>query len=212
VRAKHDLDVLTAVERGETVSQLTLSRRIGVAVGLINAVMKRAVRKGYVKVRTAPAKRYAYYLTPKGFSEKSRLVAEYLDYSLTFFRLARNEYVDLFQRAKASGHQHIAIAHEGELAEIAVLAAAEAGVTLKGVLAPGSTRATLFGLAVATSLDDLLPLDLIVITEPRQPQQCYDALVDRLGQDRVWAPGLLRIVTGRSARDDHESAEQGDAV
>jgi DNA-binding MarR family transcriptional regulator len=86
-----EIEFLTSLEEGTVISQMTLSQRINVSVGLINALIKRAVRKGYVKVKSAPYKRYAYYLTPKGFAEKSRLVAQYLEISLGFFRQARQE-------------------------------------------------------------------------------------------------------------------------
>ena len=46
--------------------------------------------KGLVKMSQVPLNRYAYYLTPQGFAEKSRLTAEYLSVSFNFFRRARN--------------------------------------------------------------------------------------------------------------------------
>ena len=73
-KADADLDLLTAVERGEVVTQQMLKHELGVSVGLINALIKRAVKKGLVKVREAPYKRYVYYLTPHGFAEKGRLL------------------------------------------------------------------------------------------------------------------------------------------
>ena len=72
MRGHSELEFLTAVERGEVVTQKSLSQRIGIAVGLINALVKRSMVRGYVKARQAPYKRYAYYLTPEGFAEKSR--------------------------------------------------------------------------------------------------------------------------------------------
>ena len=80
-RIQSELDVLTAVEQGVVVTQAALTKRIGISIGLINALLKRAILMGYVKTRQAPYKRYIYYLTPKGFAKKSRLVAEYLDSS-----------------------------------------------------------------------------------------------------------------------------------
>ena len=71
-------DFLAALERGEVVAQMTLSKRISVSIGLIDALLRRTIHKGFVKTKAAPHKGYAYYLTPKGFSEKSRLVARYL--------------------------------------------------------------------------------------------------------------------------------------
>ena len=57
----------------------------------VNAYLKRCVKKGLVKVSGAPARRYAYYLTPQGFAEKSRLTVEYLSSSFSFFRQARED-------------------------------------------------------------------------------------------------------------------------
>src|SRR4051812_16616127 len=86
LQTRTEVRLFTAIESGTDDTQISLSKRVGVAVGLVNALLKRAARKGLVKVTSAPARRYKYYLTPKGFAEKSRLVAEYLNDSLSFFR------------------------------------------------------------------------------------------------------------------------------
>ena len=57
--------------------------------------------QGCMKARQAPYKRYAYYLTPEGFVEKSRLVGEYLQSSLEFFRKARGQYTKSSNRLGA---------------------------------------------------------------------------------------------------------------
>ncbi|HEY4820142.1 MAG TPA: winged helix-turn-helix transcriptional regulator, partial [Xanthobacteraceae bacterium] len=67
------LGLLESVERGGEQSQRRLASELGVALGLVNAYLKRCVNKGLVKVSEAPARRYAYYLTPHGFTEKSLL-------------------------------------------------------------------------------------------------------------------------------------------
>jgi len=72
------LGLLESVERGGEQSQRRLASELGVALGLVNAYLKRCINKGLVKVSEAPARRYAYYLTPHGFTEKSRLTVEYL--------------------------------------------------------------------------------------------------------------------------------------
>src|SRR5689334_4018081 len=87
--AQITLGMLTAVEGNSGVTQRTLARELGIALGLTNTYIKRCVNKGLIKVTHIPAKRYAYYLTPKGFSEKSRLTAQYLTHSFNFFRIAR---------------------------------------------------------------------------------------------------------------------------
>src|SRR5947209_18495801 len=89
------LGLLNSVEDGAT-SQRRIASELGVALGLVNAYLKRCVKKGLVKVSEAPTRRYAYYLTPRGFAEKSRLTVEYLSSSFSFFRQAKAECVPVF--------------------------------------------------------------------------------------------------------------------
>jgi DNA-binding MarR family transcriptional regulator len=77
------LELLEAIEEKSDVTQRRLARELGVALGLANSYLKRCERKGLVKIHKAPANRYLYYLTPKGFAEKSRLTAEYLSASFS---------------------------------------------------------------------------------------------------------------------------------
>ncbi|MBI4367039.1 MAG: MarR family transcriptional regulator, partial [Deltaproteobacteria bacterium] len=83
--------MLDAVEYGKVNSQRDLARDMEVALGFANAYLRRCIRKGWIKVRAAPARRYLYYITPTGFSEKARLTAEYLASSFDFFRTARGQ-------------------------------------------------------------------------------------------------------------------------
>ena len=88
--------MLDAIENWDHVTQRDLSGELGIALGLTNNYLKRCIEKSLVKVRKAPARRYAYYLTAKGFGEKARLTAKYLTRSLSFFRMAREDCSDLF--------------------------------------------------------------------------------------------------------------------
>src|SRR6476469_3209987 len=94
------LGLLESVERDGAQSQRRLAAQLGIALGLVNAYLKRCAKKGLVKVADAPAHRYAYYLTPQGFAEKSRLTMEYLSYSFGFFRRAKADYALLFETAR----------------------------------------------------------------------------------------------------------------
>ncbi len=57
------LRLLSEIEQNELGSQRSFSSRLGIAVGLTNAYIKRCLTKGWIKMSRAPAKRYAYYLT-----------------------------------------------------------------------------------------------------------------------------------------------------
>jgi DNA-binding MarR family transcriptional regulator len=188
-----ELDVLTAVEQGAVVTQAALTKRIGISIGLINSLLKRAILKGYVKTRQAPYKRYAYYLTPAGFAQKSRLVSEYLDYSLRFYRAARSEYADLFASAKKAAMSRLVLAGNSELAEIAVLAAWGEDITLLGIVDPKANQAQSYGLKVLRSLTEVQSCDGVVITEVREPQRIYDEIRTVLPAAQVLAPPLLKV-------------------
>jgi DNA-binding MarR family transcriptional regulator len=77
------LGLLEYVGRGGEQSQRRLASELGVALGLANAYLKRCVKKGLVKVRQAPARRYAYYLTPRGLC---REVAAHAGIHVVFVR------------------------------------------------------------------------------------------------------------------------------
>src|SRR3954452_22492529 len=115
--------LLSSIERDSTISQRKLAGHLGIALGLTNAYLRRCVRKGLVKVTQVPLNRYAYYLTPQGFAEKSRLTAEYLSASFNFFRRARNDCAELFAACAARGWRRVVLFGGGDLAEIAVLSA-----------------------------------------------------------------------------------------
>src|SRR4029079_8667426 len=91
------LGLLESVERDGGQSQRRIAAELGIALGLVNAYLKRCVKKGLVKVQDAPARRYAYYLTPQGFAEKSRLTVQYLSDSFSFFRKAKDDCTRLFR-------------------------------------------------------------------------------------------------------------------
>lgn len=188
------LGLLDAVEQDRAQSQRLLASELGIALGLVNAYLKRCIKKGLVKVRTAPARRYAYYLTPQGFAEKSRLTVDYLSYSLSFFRQAKTDCVDLFKAATARGVEKILLVGQTDLAEIASLCAIEHGVTIAGVVQKGAAKPEFIGLPVFEDFDAVSnAFDAVLITDVLTPQRTYEAAVARLGIDRVLVPDLLRI-------------------
>jgi hypothetical protein len=191
-----EMDLLATLERGEAVTQLGLSKRLSVSVGLVNALLKRAAKKGQAKARAVPPRRWAYYLTPKGFAEKSRLVATYLDSSLAFFREARAEYVGLFARLQALGIHRVVLVGRGELAEIAILAAIETGVEIVGLLDSESNNERLYGMAVLRRLDESEDSSALVITDSREPQAAFDKVRASYETHRIEAPPILRVSTG----------------
>ena len=104
------LGLLNAVQESSAVTQRSMANDLGIALGLTNAYLKRCVHKSYIKVSQIPPNHYAYYPTPHGFSEKSRLTGKYLSSSFTFFRRARSQCEDDLDRCVALGWTGVALA------------------------------------------------------------------------------------------------------
>jgi DNA-binding MarR family transcriptional regulator len=196
--------LLSAVSDSTQHTQRSLAGRLDVALGLANALLRRCVAKGLIKIQDAPARRYAYYLTPKGFTEKSRLVAEYLETSLNFFRHARSQYEEMFMALAAQGVSRAAIAGSGELAEIALLSASAAGITVSAVIAPGRNDDLFHGrMVVANAAAAMAQGALaVVIADSVAPQATYDRLAREIPGEHLHAPKLLHIATMRNPGKD----------
>lgn len=188
------LGLLSAVHENSHVTQRTVATELDVALGLVNTYIRRCVKKGYIKVRQAPANRYAYYLTPSGFAEKSRLTAQYLSHSFTFFRNARQQCSDILARSEERNWRRLALAGASELAEIMILCAHEYPVALAGIVDPVASREMFQGLPVVPLLKKLGPVDAVVITDLTDPQAAYAALAEHLPDERILAPAILRVV------------------
>lgn len=188
------LDLLNSVEHDGSRSQRYMAAELGIALGLVNAYLKRCIKKGLVKVQDAPARRYAYYLTPQGFAEKSRLTVEYLATSFSFFRLAKGDCALAFAAAKAKGFTRLVLAGKSDLAEIAILCGVEAVVTIVAVVDPFSDDAQFLGVDVVKSYADVAgKFDAVIVTDVVRGKLSFDAAVDACGSERVVAPALLGL-------------------
>jgi DNA-binding MarR family transcriptional regulator len=182
------------VERDGGQTQRRLASELGVALGLVNAYLKRCVKKGLLKVGEAPARRYAYYLTPQGFAEKARLTVEYFSFSFSIFRRARAEYGDAIRTASSRGFSRIVIAGVSDLAEIATICALECGTEVVGVVDGLSSQPKFVGLPVFASFDEVdKPFDAVVIAAINNGGDILRDASDRYGADRVYAPALLGL-------------------
>ena len=191
--AEITLGLLTAVEANASLTQRSVALDLGIALGLANAYLKRCIRKGLIKVNQAPANRYAYYLTPKGFAEKSRLTGQYLSASFNFFRRARTQCADMLSGCEQRNWRRIALAGASELAEIAALCARDYDVELIGIVDPACETARFAGLPVVARLKELGPVSAVIVTDFRTPQAAFDMLAETLPVERVLTPRLLGI-------------------
>lgn len=126
--------LLDEISKGEKLSQRDLSKKLNIALGLVNSYMKNLVSKGYITIRAIPSKRYVYYLTPTGFAEKTRLTYHHLQNFTNLYKEARRDFKELFSRLHKEGVRSVIFAGADESAEIAYLSLQEFDIEFEGIV------------------------------------------------------------------------------
>ena len=187
------LEILDVIDRNKDVSQRHLARHLGVALGLANSYLKRCIRKGLIKVSQAPANRYLYYLTPQGFTEKSRLTAEYLSISLSFYRKASESCLRVFDECARRGWRRLLLCGVSDLAEIATLRATERDVEVIGFLNSASEQKIFLSRPVWHTYEAVGPHDACLLTALQSPQALYQQLQELMAEELILVPDVLAV-------------------
>ena len=166
---------------------------MNVALGLANSYLKRCVRKGWVKIHQAPANRYLYYLTPTGFSEKSRLTAEYLSISFSFYRKAGDSCAEVMRYCRLRNWTRMMLCGVSDLAEIASLRALQHGVEIVGVYDRSHESERFLDKDVFVSLEHCAEFEVCLVTDLTHPQATFEHLCERLDAERIVVPSILGL-------------------
>lgn len=185
--------LLNAVGNGSDISQRKLASDLGIALGLVNLCIKHCVHKGLIKVEQVPTRRYAYYLTPKGFAEKSRMAREFLSWSMSFFRQARIDCSAVVAEARDRKWKSVGILGAGELGEIMMLCATEQDLRVTAIVDCKRHGTKILGVTVLANLEEAaIPVTSWIVADLDATQNTYESLVRAVGSHRVIVPTLLK--------------------
>ena len=106
----NDFQVLKYLDNTQITSQREISKSLNISLGKINFILKALIDKGIVKARNFKnnqnKRAYAYYLTPKGIDEKTRLTISFFDRKSKEYDKLKKELRDLEKEIKASGNKN----------------------------------------------------------------------------------------------------------
>jgi DNA-binding MarR family transcriptional regulator len=157
--------LLDEISKNNKLTQRDLSKNLGIALGLINSYIKNLISRGYITVSAIPKNRYKYYLTPKGFREKTRLTYEHLRNFTDLYRVARKDFRQLFFDIANAHVKGVAFCGVDEVTEIAYLSLKEVDLELKGVLDDSKAGGKFFDHdVVSVDRANELEFDLVIIT------------------------------------------------
>lgn len=152
----HSRVILEQVASGKRVSQRSLARDSGIALGLANLLVRRMVRQGWVRMVGVRPNRVRYLITPAGLAERARRSRAHLAGSIRYYAHARDRIAQRFASLSAewprvshgNGDKRIVFCGAGEVAEIGYICLQGTDLRLVGVVdhCPGKQ---FFGLSVS---------------------------------------------------------------
>lgn len=159
------MKILDEIIKESVITQRTLSGRLNIALGLVNAYMKRLAKKGYIKITKGPMNRVKYALTPSGFKLRVGLTYDYMHQSINYFKSARKKIDEIYRQMINNGAENVLIWGDGEVAELAYISMRGLPLKLVGVVDSKRVEKGFFGHNVYSS-DELntLNYDVILIT------------------------------------------------
>lgn len=177
--------LLTNLSENPEATQRSLATKMGISLGMMVNYMASCIRKGLIRSKQVAPRRWAYFVTSKGFAEKSRMVSGYLHRSMTFFRDTRAQIEELFAQCQKEGIQTIAMVGSGDVAEVAMLVSQGFEVNLELIA------------QTEGYIEKLKGFDAVLVTDIANPQGTFDALKECIGEDKLLSIATLCIARKR---------------
>lgn len=176
-----DRHVLRLLERiasgGDNVRQRSLAAELGIALGLVNELLKGTTQEGWITATRTSSNKLRYEITPQGLAEKARLDRQRLNVDLQFYAETRSRIrktLDDLARQHSEGRRsakwRVVLYGTGNLAEVSLLVLQDSGVVPVAIVEDSPSKSTLCGHLVCNidrvqglSIDGQ-PFDYVLVT------------------------------------------------
>jgi len=128
---QQEYELLNEIAQDSMVTQASLSKRLGIAVGSVNWYIKRLIKRGYVKVSHLDRTRLKYDLTPEGMSVFTERAMQYAKDSLTIYKRFRQMAKEIVLELNKRKVNQVYLEGDDEIMDILRLTCLEAGMTLE---------------------------------------------------------------------------------
>jgi DNA-binding MarR family transcriptional regulator len=183
-----DLQLLEEIEQNPRISQRELSNKFGIALGVTNACIKRMARRGLIRLKGFPPRRIAYYLTPKGFTEKSKLMLHFFSYNIQHYAEMKKVIARRLLEMQEDGIKRIAFYGVSDEMEIAYITLQGSEMKLVGIVDENEIEkgTELFGHKVIRLKEvKNLKVDAILMTSMREQALSIKTLLKPMGLDSI---------------------------
>jgi len=183
-----DLRLLEELERNPIVSQRELSHKFGIALGVTNACLKRMARKGLIRIRDLNPRKIGYYLTPKGFIEKTRLTIHLISFRVQHYSELKKVIANRLLEMQRDGRQRIVFYGVSDEMEVAYITFQGVNLKLVGIVEDDEKiiPRIIFGYEIepVSRIQELKP-DGILITSLTENEPKKDRLKRIFGQNSI---------------------------
>lgn len=150
-----ELKILEKIEGNGHLTQRDLSKEVGIALGLVNHLLKKMVKKGWIKIKNLDANRIRYLITPEGAREKSSLLYKRVENTIHFYLDAKRVIKDKVIHLKSEGVKGVSIYGINHIAEVLFIVLKELGLELTSVVDDNKEGEVWFGYTIV-NMDEFL--------------------------------------------------------
>ena len=143
-----ELKILERLESNGHLTQRDLSKEVGIALGLVNHLLKKMVKKGWIKIKNIDAKKIRYLITPEGAREKSSLLYKRVEGTIHFYLEAKRVIKDKVIHLKNEGIEDVSIYGINHISEVLFIVLKELGLELVHVVDDNKEGDVWFGYTV----------------------------------------------------------------
>ena len=157
-----ELEILERLENNGHLTQRDLSKEVGIALGLVNHLLKKMVKKGWIKIKNIDAKKIRYLITPEGAREKSSLLYKRVESTIHFYLEAKRVIKDKVIHLKNEGIKNVSIYGINHISEVLFIVLKELNLELVYVVDDNKEGEVWFGYTVV-KIDEFVGSDANVL-------------------------------------------------
>ncbi len=150
-----ELAILEKLENNGHLTQRDLSKEVGIALGLVNHLLKKMVKKGWIKIKNIDAKKIKYLITPEGAVEKSSLLYKRVESTIHFYLDAKRVIKEKVEHLKGDGVKSVSIYGINHISEVLFIVLKELGLELVCIVDDNMKGEEWFGYTVV-DMDEFL--------------------------------------------------------
>lgn len=117
-----EIDVIKEISSKDPLDQRIIAKNTGLSLGLVNLIIKRLIKHGYIKTKRLNKKKFEYILTPNGLAEKTKKSYLYTIKTINQFSLTESKIQELIADYYDKGYRDFVVTPKNELSSIVEIA------------------------------------------------------------------------------------------